>query len=381
MRRTFLYIVFFLCFLSSGSAKTTTATTPGPWTSAGTWNNGVPASGDIININVDVVYNTNFSCGGSGILTINTTGSLTDAPGGKAYDFDLVNTATLILMSNMTIEGTLTVANNTDLVLTGCDTLIFGNGDFSNSGLLAVDSCSAMIGNGDMTISNSFQIGAGGFIRVDGDVTLSNSAEVTGDGNFFATGCIEFQNTASLFGDNTDCCPGPCFRGTGYPLPLKLLYFTLEKEASNVRFEWASLSEENLDRYILQRSSDLRLWENSEEVLAAGFSNSVLTYECFEEKLGSRGTIYYRLKALDFDGSYSYSQVLTVRQDESKNALFCPNPVDNVIHIPNNTEEIRILDSSGRLLLKGIGEQLDISELPAGFYYLKCANNSESLVK
>lgn len=53
-----------------------------------------------------------------------------------------------------------------------------------------------------------------------------------------------------------------------------------------------------------------------------------------------------------------------------------PNPTKNILNFSENLKEITIYDLSGKLILKGKGDQINVSNLPSGTYLLKGITNS-----
>ena len=162
----------------------------------------------------------------TGTLIINAGGSLTDASGGSAYELNMTTTAKLILNGgDLSIEDTLSARNTSSIEVKACDTLTTGTLIIQNNATFSVDSCAAMIVNGDLFLENDLTNTVNGYIRVNGDVEARNAASISGDGNLSTSGSITYFNTAAIFGSSTDCATGPCFVGTGFPLPIELLYF------------------------------------------------------------------------------------------------------------------------------------------------------------
>jgi hypothetical protein len=122
-------------------------------------------------------------------------------------------------------------------------------------------------------------------------------------------------------------------------LPVELLDFTAEKQGDDVLLKWVTASEINNDYFILQRSSDGITFEDVTTVDGAGNSNSLLYYSHVDENpLG--GTSYYRLKQVDFDGAFEYSDIKAVSFNETS-ILVYPNPSTNgLITIYNHQSKI-----------------------------------------
>lgn len=95
------------------------------------------------------------------------------------------------------------------------------------------------------------------------------------------------------------------------PLPIQLLHFNATASGDVVDLEWATASETNNDFFTVERSRDAQLFEPVLQRDGAGNSNSVRTYSDVDPQ-PFEGLSYYRLKQTDFNGEFSYSQVVPV---------------------------------------------------------------------
>lgn len=122
-------------------------------------------------------------------------------------------------------------------------------------------------------------------------------------------------------------------------LPIELLDFTAEKQGNGVDIKWVTASETNNDYFIVQRSSDGITFENVTIIDGAGNSTSMLYYGIRDEH-PYNGTSYYRLKQVDFNGTFEYSPARAVTFDETT-VLVYPNPTANGnITIYNNNQQV-----------------------------------------
>lgn len=91
---------------------------------------------------------------------------------------------------------------------------------------------------------------------------------------------------------------------TGGPLPVELLYFTADKEATCNLVHWATASENNSSHFILERSTDGLEWRTIETVTAAGNSTEKLIYNSIDASYPATLN-YYRLLQYDIDGQFA----------------------------------------------------------------------------
>lgn len=85
------------------------------------------------------------------------------------------------------------------------------------------------------------------------------------------------------------------------PLPISLVKFTATKLAEKVKVSWATATEINNDKFIIERSADGENFERVTEVRGAGNSKELNAYEVVDAN-PLKGTSYYRLTQYDFNG-------------------------------------------------------------------------------
>ena len=166
-------------------------------------------------------------------------------------------------------------------------------------------------------------------------------------------------------GDHFDC----------NALPLKLLSFTSTKQNFYNNLQWKTESEINTKKFIVEKSKDGRTFNSIAEVMAEGSGSNIYNYK----DLIIDGIVYYRLKMLDIDGSFTYSIIIHVDNTQIKKARIYPNAVTNnfILSVDAdliNTEAL-LLDAKGMVLQKiritNSQQQVNTNGLPAGIYLLK----------
>jgi hypothetical protein len=170
------------------------------------------------------------------------------------------------------------------------------------------------------------------------------------------------------------------------PLPVELVSFTGWNQGSVNILKWVTASELNTSYFEVQHSTTSNNWEAIGRQKAAGNSNTPLTYD-FTDNNPQIGVNYYRLKMVDNNGTFKYSNVINIQNDRVNVNEFSrvyPNPtsgnltVEILSTILYNTE-ISVLDILGRNLLdnpatltKGLNTlQFNFSHLPKGTYILR----------
>jgi hypothetical protein len=154
-----------------------------------------------------------------------------------------------------------------------------------------------------------------------GGLITSTSGTGGGSSNFISIGSSTVWKKAD--GDAN----GPLVFGTP-PLPIKLISFEANINEDKVDIKWITAAELNNDYFTLERSVDGKVWEEILITAGAGNSNNVLEY--FETDYKPlRGISYYRLKQTDFNGEFSYSNIVPVKYIKKNNGkinLF-PSPL------------------------------------------------------
>ncbi|MHC1736921.1 MAG: YCF48-related protein [Ignavibacteriaceae bacterium] len=94
------------------------------------------------------------------------------------------------------------------------------------------------------------------------------------------------------------------------PVPVELTSFTASVVGKEVVLNWTSATESNSKEYQIERSNG-NGWQTIASVEAAGTSTQVTGYS-FTDQTASAGKLNYRLKMVDFDGTFEYSNVVNV---------------------------------------------------------------------
>ncbi|MEM6265407.1 MAG: Ig-like domain-containing protein, partial [Bacteroidota bacterium] len=113
----------------------------------------------------------------------------------------------------------------------------------------------------------------------------------------------------------------------GTKLPVELMYFEGEKmDDRKVLLTWETATEKNNDYFVVEKSSDAKKFVPIGRVEGQGTTGNATAYEYTDASPMSRNN-YYRLKQKDFDGEFSYSNIVEIRFAESAKLNVYPNPV------------------------------------------------------
>ena len=116
-------------------------------------------------------------------------------------------------------------------------------------------------------------------------------------------------------------------------VPVELVSFNAEMVDENVVLNWSTATETNnngfqIERKVRSQQSPISNWENKGFVSGKG-TTTEKTFYSYSEKNEKPGTYLYRLKQIDFDGTFSYSNEIEVEVTGPKDfALYqnYPNP-------------------------------------------------------
>ena len=188
---------------------------------------------------------------------------------------------------------------------------------------------------------------------------------------------------------------------TPFSLPIELINFNAQCNNNIITLSWATASEINNDYFTVEKSFDANNFEIFTTVPAAGYSNSVLNYSADDNSFENieNSIIYYRLKQTDFDGKYTYSDIIKVSCSSSgKESIevknFYVNNSDKTIKFSVNSANdnrinIRLIDVYGRVLMKinknvysGINTiYFTNSSLKSGIYFVEVNDNKKFVTR
>jgi parallel beta-helix repeat protein len=160
------------------------------------------------------------------------------------------------------------------------------------------------------------------------------------------------------------------FTSVTSPLPVELVAFSASLRGAAVDLAWRTASESNLAHFAVERRSAGGGWEEIGLVTARGTTDKPASYGFTDGALPA-GDLAYRLRMVERDGTFSYSDELLVRRAPVKGFALLgnyPNPFNPstriAFAIPDERHvALRVFDASGREV-----ETLVSSTLPAGMH-------------
>jgi hypothetical protein len=186
-------------------------------------------------------------------------------------------------------------------------------------------------------------------------LSTSGNGQVTADGYNGNSENIVICNVTVWSADQGPVTEPITF--TDIPLPVQLLSFTANVKANSIHVFWTTASEKNNDFYTIERSLNGYDYTVIANIKGAGTSNNIINYQ-YIDAFPENGINYYRLKQTDFDGTYTYSEIIAVKYSFEDNQIKAfPNPVNSnnfTITGLNNNENyvISIYDIAGKKMLE-----------------------------
>ena len=181
-------------------------------------------------------------------------------------------------------------------------------------------------------------------------------------------------------------------------LPIELVYFEGHKIGERVRLDWKTEVEINNDFFEVQRSTDGQTFEVIGIVDGSGTTSVPQVYQYWDESLPTTEFIYYRLRQVDYDLSYVYTNVVVIRNTKIGSdvtfTLF-PNPASDYVELEfdgSSMEKasITLYTTDGKLLFQQDAASefksssrvtLDISDYAMGIYFVELIVDGKIMIK
>ena len=179
-------------------------------------------------------------------------------------------------------------------------------------------------------------------------------------------------------------------------LPIDLISFTgfWDRGFDEIVLEWSTAIEINNEKFVVERVvGESGEFEEIAEVAGAGNSSSIISYTLSDEDIALSANYYYRLKQVDFDGGFEYSDIIAVTIERNESVAFniYPNPAVNFVTVDVTLDQgalasAFLTDIRGRVVKvwsdQGIYKNsstltLTIDEVPLGQYMLSVTVGTE----
>ena len=203
---------------------------------------------------------------------------------------------------------------------------------------------------------NSFNVGDYTFLRVRFTTSAMTGSNPTG---YFPDG--EVEDYRVWVGE--------------YPLDVKMISFEAKGMNNKTAYlKWQTTAEENFDRFEVERSTDGSHWAGVGVVKSKGTGTTSINNYSFTDLQPFRGQTFYRLKLVDANGQFQYSEIRTVTfKDFAEQFTISPNPARDkaVVTMQANSNfaaTLRVIDFTGRTV------RTQAVQLNAGLNQIEIAN-------
>ena len=173
---------------------------------------------------------------------------------------------------------------------------------------------------------------------------------------------------------------GFALAGNSTGLPIEMKDFTATNvDNKYISLKWVTDQEVNNDHFEIEHSTDGTIFTKIDAVKSQGNSSIPQSYT-FIDNNPYKGLNFYRLKQVDSNGRYSYSEIIMVKFGIGLIPEVRPNPVHTNLHIIAGTDpvkEVVIYNAQGRavnFLVNNSGTDdmnINVNTLAKGVYFLK----------
>ena len=175
------------------------------------------------------------------------------------------------------------------------------------------------------------------------------------------------------------------------PLAVELTEFTVKLKEQDALLAWTTATEKTNEYFAVERSTDAFIFSELGKVKGFGTTTAPTSYNFTDNQVAEklRGTVYYRLRQVDTDGTTTYGPVRTVviSGQPAYAVSVYPNPTTDELHIQlpaaggrftvYSTTGVRLLDSQ-TATTEG---KLNVKEFAAGSYLLLIEASTGEQVK
>lgn len=261
-----------------------------------------------------------------------------------------------------------------DLNMSGVGTKTISN-SITVAGNLSIDGgTAAILANGTSSTADALSLGGNG--TVAGSWGGTSSAATNKNGTFFTTSATGIVTAATTSGS----------------LPVKLISFEASRVSNYNILNWVTATELNNEKFEIERSLNGVDFIKIGEVDGNGNSNQIIKYSFIDKDAENQtlAGVYYRLKQVDFNGKFEYSNTIKLLKINSfgiAKPVVSPNPFSNQIKIelPKGSLDLinlKITSMNGvsvfeTTVLVGKSNSIDVNTetLSSGIYFLSVNDN------
>ncbi len=172
--------------------------------------------------------------------------------------------------------------------------------------------------------------------------------------------------------------------------PVEMTYFEGRAKQCSAALEWETASEEQNDYFMVEHSFDGRTF-NSIGIVKGHGTTSVVQNYTFEHENVRQNLNHYRLKQVDYDGTFAYSDIVSVnsncyKEERGITSIF-PNPTTGEVKVKfymENAQDVELIisDMMGRTITSSNIQlnqgnnlfDINMTDQKSGIYFIQMKN-------
>ncbi|WP_167855398.1 right-handed parallel beta-helix repeat-containing protein [Hymenobacter fodinae] len=343
------------------------------------------------NIGLGIDLSANTAATGDDV-TLNASGKTATSGANGLLNFPVITQAK-VSNNSLIVTGFAPAGSLVEFFIAAADPTSFGEGNtylFNATEGSSADGDTKTSSYNTSTFVPSFDQGsetnANRFLFVFplGAQTNLSSAKLTATATVLSTvNNIQVGNT-SEFSGNITVVAGP--------LPVELVSFVAKDAGQDAQLTWRTAQELHNDHFVVERSFDGKSFSAVGQVKGQGTTTLATDYRFTDAQVAAKaaGTVYYRLKQVDTDGTTSFSSVQVVTFVKAGTTISAtPNPASshaalNLGGLAAGSYQVTVRDVTGRLVYQGsatggLAQELPVGQWPAGLYLIQV--NGQAVVK
>ncbi|MEM9547257.1 MAG: T9SS type A sorting domain-containing protein [Bacteroidota bacterium] len=169
-------------------------------------------------------------------------------------------------------------------------------------------------------------------------------------------------------------------------LPVKWADINVKTVREGNKLNWATYTEVNNERFEIEKSiNNTNSFRKIGTVDGSGTTIETSRYEFIDREI-SNATAYYRIKQVDFDGHFEYSEIVVAKTELKDRIRFSPNPFTSQLLISMNSNDlvegtaIRMFNNQGQLVMQrkitslNLDDPINTENLIPGMYSIQFDN-------
>ncbi len=153
------------------------------------------------------------------------------------------------------------------------------------------------------------------------------------------------------------------------------------QQNNTVNLKWTVAQQINNEKFEIERSADGIHFESLESRKADGNLATRKEFTALDSQ-PLKGHNYYRIKQIDYDGKFDYSNIASVYFDRNEISIY-PNPANDEIHITSKKEVLRRINIYNHIgqLVQSLAQKsnvVNIESLPHGIYWVRITEDAQT---